>query len=1712
MSLSESAIRQPVSVIVGVILISLTGIVAISRIPVQLTPNVEDTIVSVTTRWEGASPQEVEQEIVDRQEEKLQGLANLRDMTSASRQGEGQVRLEFNVGTDKDAALREVSDKLREVSEYPENVDEPVVEASDPENRDYIAWIVLSSTDPKFDVRILQDFVEDRVEPVLERVKGISEVNVLGGREREVQIRFDPDALAQRGLTLSETVAAIRRTNQNVSAGQLQDGKQNVRIRTIGQYESIASVENTVLRQLPSGPIVVRDVATVVSDFKEPFSFVRSKGRSVIAINAQKEVGANVIEVMNGLKAALGSVSLEGGVLDAQSGALIRSGQMAPNTKLVLEQVFDQTVYIEDALDLVQSNLLIGGFLALMVLLLFLRSLRSSLIVALSIPVSVMGTLVAMVALGRNINVISLAGMAFAVGMVVDNAIVVLENIFRHLEMGKRPAEAARAGAREVWGAVLAATLTTVAVFIPILLIEDEAGQLFRDIALAICAAVSLSLLVSVTVIPAAAAQLLRAKKPKEESPPSKARRWLQRLATPFTRIPDAIGRFIHWSCGSILLRLGVVIILTLASLIGTYALVPPSDYLPIGNRNLVFGILIPPSGYSLEQQEEVARRIESTIKPYWIAGEKVEDPEAYAKAKSELPEVQFFGRTVTPPPLDNYFSVSFSGSMFHGGITTEPEQVADLLPLFFNATRADVLPGVFGFAFQVPLFRLGGSSGSAVKINFSGDNLDAVASSAMAFLVDLMQSYGPRATQSNPSNFNVPGPELQVEPIQLRLAQAGLSADEIGLAVATRGDGAIIGEYRVGGETIDLKLISNDSVGQTYVGNLSDLPLASPTGSVVPLNSVARLRNVATPQEIKRVGRKRAVTLEFTPPGGIALEEAVAAIDKKIEEHRERGSIPGSVETSYSGSASKLESVQAALLGDGSLMGALNSSMIQALIVVYLLMCILFQSFMRPLVIMLSVPLATLGGFAALSAVHAWSLSDPYLPEQKLDILTMLGFLILIGVVVNNAILIVHQSLNFMGLGAPLEGEDAKPMAPREAISQAVKSRVRPIFMGMLTSVGGMAPLVFMPGSGSELYRGLGSVVIGGLLVSTVFTLLLVPLLFSLVTDLGVWIKRLRAPDGESAAALSPGAKAGIMLLLCTAGFSLVGCRVSPPTDSVGMYQDYVSDARKGPSPVEPWTLAPKTQTHQTQEPQNSLEARRDQLEKMAGPSSYADVAVDFGRDLSGQSPGSVAINLPGAILNSLRQNLSIEREQLGPEIAARRLVVAEAEFDPLLFSTFDFQKIDEPRAVSIINGILLGVPVNASESQSLEAGVEFRSREYGTTATVSSFLDRVENDTPGFSRRPDPAYSARVGLEVRQPLLKGYGPAANLAEIELARRAEARAVNSLATQVSALAEAVEIAYWDLVVAHHTLKIQSRLLERGREVRQVLVRRQDFDAEPAQLSDALAVVDARQAQLLRAQSFVQRASDRLKYLMNDPSFPLTGETLLIPRELPKLAPPRLDFDGALTHALDVRPEVKNALLEVEDADVRARLAEQLTQPRLDLAAGLTYTGLDNRWYRAYEEIDGEKFVSYGVGLVFELPLGNRKAKQESEARRLERDRSAVALREVIRDVTLEVKNAVRELKTSFELIQATEATRLAESENLRTLLVEERTLQALTPEFLNLKFQRQERLAFAELSEISARTRFEKARAAMERATAQGLIQKLSTLQPRQTKSEMLP
>lgn len=1165
MDIVRLSIAKPVGVAVGVILVVMFGLIGLSRIPIQLTPTVDTPLITVTTQWPGRSPEEIVDEITRPQEEELKNVSGLLRMRSLSSQGESQVTLEFSVGTDMSRARQEVSDSLRQVPAYPAEVEEPTIKVADGASENAIAWIIIDLPEdkialhPGFDISTLFDALDKEVKPMIERVEGVAEVNVYGGREREVRVLADPLRLAQRQLTYGDLVSALRLQNRNVSGGTIAEGKRDYRVRLVGEFERPQDVLDTVIVYRDGLPVYVRDVATVEVDYQKRRGFVRSLGHPSIAINVIRQSDANVVEVMAGVREVLDDVRTS--VLP-NIGGTYGTGPVGPNLRL--RQVYDETIYIESAVDLVVSNLYIGGVLAGLVLLMFLRALRPTAIVMVAIPISVIGTFLVMQALGRTLNVISLAGLAFAVGMVVDNAIVVLENIDRKLHEGLDAFEASYQGAREMWGAILASTLTTAAVFIPVLTVEEEAGQLFRDISLAIVASVMLSLVVSITVIPACG-RWLRARAPR-----TIVGRWWSNLfgiATILEKVNAGLQALVQWCITGwrgLLLRPAIIIALTAGSVMLSQQLMPPLDYLPAGNRNLVFGGLLTPPGLSIEQKEKIAQQIEGVVGPYMKADQT--DPASLAALppifRFDAPDEPF-----EPVAVSNFFVGAFGAGMFVGATSQDEEVVIPIGTLLTGAMMG--VPDSYGGASQTSLFGRGVGGGNTIDLEVSGPRLDEVKAAAGFMFAQAGQRYGFGNVRADPSNFNIDEQEFRVE-LTERGRELGFTTDTLGVAVRALFDGAFAGEYKLGGDTVDVMIVPPGGRLE-YKEMLADIPIATPTGHVVPMGSVVRFVPALAAQQIRRFEQLPSVTISVRPPEGEALESVMGVLrDEVIAPAEAAGLVSRSMRIRLEGTAAKLDDVKAAMFGRATgegwvspggawtlfalfvlagcvpaavcaarvgrglvtlygaagcllcaaVLGALAAGLalsphllearfVWALVVTYLLMAALFESFIYPFVIMFSVPLAIVGGFGGLSIVHNWSMMDPTKAPQQLDVLTMLGFFILIGVVVNVAILLVHQSLNFMS---------AEKLSPAAAIGKSVRTRIRPIFMSVLTSVGGMLPLIIAPGAGSEMYRGLGSVVVGGLLVSTVFTLAIVPMLFSLILDMRAGIrlafeKRERAP-----------------------------------------------------------------------------------------------------------------------------------------------------------------------------------------------------------------------------------------------------------------------------------------------------------------------------------------------------------------------------------------------------------------------------------------------------------------------------------------------------------------------------------------------------------------------------------------------------------------------
>ncbi len=1154
-------ISRPVTVTVAVFLLVMAGLISVREIPIQLTPTVSRPIVTVTTSWPGRSPQEIIDEITKEQEEFLKNTSKLDTMSSTTSEGTTAITLEFAVGSDISRALQEVSDALRQVPDYPDGVTEPqIVESSGSGASGAIAWIIIDFNDENlkkhadYDLTTLFDALDKEVKPYLERIDGVAQVNVIGGREREARVLTDPIALAQRGLNHVDVIQALQGENQNVSAGSISEGKREYRVRLLGRYTRPQQVLDTIVAYRNGLPVYVRDVATIEIGYTKQRGFVRSLARPAIAINVIRQTDANVIDIMVDLKSRLDEIETD---ILPNIGGSSAAGPIGPDLRL--RQVYDETIYITSAITLVTQNLWVGGIIAALVLMVFLRSWRATGIIAIAIPISIIGTFLVLLALGRTLNVVSLAGLAFAVGMVVDNSIVVLENIDRRIALGERPMRAALKGGGEVWGAILASTLTTVAVFIPVLTIAEEAGQLFRDIAIAIVVSVSLSLLVSIFVIPTACSRWLKPHT-KSDSAFFRSIDTLFGLTVIGTAAVDLLGnsiRFLVTGSRGWTLRPAIIIVMAGGSVIGALWLTPPMDYLPAGNRNLVFGGLLIPPGLSLNQRVIIAERIESQIGPYAIAD--INDPDSMAS----LDRIQesWSPGSFDPVPLENFFIGAFGTGMFIGATSQDPEVVIPVGHLLTNAMNS--IPDSYGGAGQTSLFGRFNSGGS-IRVEILGPNLGRVNNAAKHMLKLSQDKFGPTQASPNPANFAIQQQEMQVVLNDLG-RELGLTNQGLGIAIRGLFDGAFVGEYALGSDTIDLVVVP---IGGEldYLEQLADIPIATPAGPVVPVRSIADFIPATSPQVINRIEELPSISINITPNEATPLQEAMDWIRSDvIQESKDSGYIDSSMRVKLEGSAADLQKIQESMFGISqdksnksntnlvigaalaiatlligippllrsrkannkklpyaiagliiiaAILGVLSftavgnpqlltARMVWAILVTYLLMCALFESFLYPFVILFTVPLAIVGGFAGLKIVHEITLADPTKAPQQLDVLTMLGFVILIGVVVNNAILLVHQALNFMR-GEAESGEAAiDPMNPIDAIVESVKTRTRPILMSVLTSVGGMLPLVMVPGSGSEMYRGLGSVVVGGLLVSTIFTLLLVPLLFSLVMDM---------------------------------------------------------------------------------------------------------------------------------------------------------------------------------------------------------------------------------------------------------------------------------------------------------------------------------------------------------------------------------------------------------------------------------------------------------------------------------------------------------------------------------------------------------------------------------------------------------------------------------
>ncbi|QFU75216.1 efflux RND transporter permease subunit [Halioglobus maricola] len=1009
--MTRLSINNPAAIAVVVILIAVFGLISIRELPIQLLPDVERPSISIATQWRSAAPEEIEESIVQPQEKVLRNIEGLESMVSEIYRGQGNIRLDFRVGWDMQRAMIDVITQLNQAIDLPSDADEPRVISGASSSRGQAASLLIYTLpdNPVEDIASrYQDLIDREVEPRLARVPGVARVRLGGEREPEVHITLDPHQMAARNISIPDVANTLRRA-VDVSGGFADVGRRRYTVRYLGQRK-LDDLHDLVITWQNGEPVRLRDVATVERGLRKQTNVTYRNGFPAYYISMVPSYDANTVELLDALNKSIDEINDE--VLTAEG--------------LRIELSYDASLHIRRAITLVQQNLILGLVLASLVLLFFLRDLRATLVIAATIPISLLVAFVVLNLTGKTLNVISLAGLAFAVGLVMDAAIIVQENIVRLRASGMEIYAATIQGVREVAGALFSSTLTSVAIFLPILFMEGVEGQLFKDLAITLTTAVSFSLITAMTILPAAASRLASA----EYTPDRLAHRWRE-LADKVIHLTRSKQLRLFWT-GAIL---G-------ASLLSSWLFMPKIDFLPKARIDTVMTYFAVPPGINLKTlDKEIMQEIARRLKPYYD-----QEKEPYIRGYN----LSSFG-------AENTMSFLY------------PENAEDM-PRMLTLMRTELFTGLSdteAYVNQASMLNLSDGGPDAISIDLQGADMQGLKAAAEKTM-ELANGLWEETVSFSQPDLAAGEAELRIYPREQRLSLAGLDRRAVGDVVRTYTDGLWTGEYFDGNHRYDMILKSPPWESPE---ELAAMPLATPLAGIQTIGELAEIQRGVGPAQLQRVDGQRTITVFVMPPDNVPMEEALQTIREQIEPEV-KPLLPAGARLSYRGSADRLSE-------------ALNTVAINfllAVLILFLIMAALFRSARDAMLVLLVMPMAIAGGLIGLKLLNL-------VTYQSLDLLTMIGFIILLGLVVNNAILLVDQTRTAQRNG----------MSEADAVHQAVLYRARPIFMSTLTSIFGMLPLMVIPGVGSEIYRGLATVIVGGMTICALFTLLLLPSLLRL-------------------------------------------------------------------------------------------------------------------------------------------------------------------------------------------------------------------------------------------------------------------------------------------------------------------------------------------------------------------------------------------------------------------------------------------------------------------------------------------------------------------------------------------------------------------------------------------------------------------------------------
>ncbi|WP_066387330.1 efflux RND transporter permease subunit [Helicobacter himalayensis] len=1031
-------LKNPMVAFVCVVFMLLFGIMGLKNMPYQLLPQVTRPTISVYTNWSGATPFEIEKEIINRQEKALKGIEGLVTLTSTARQSRAIVGLEFSPEIDVNFALLKVSAKIDEIKGYPLDVDKPTIAISGENIPPAIYLFLRTLPENEREVDTYKTFFEDYILGRLERVNGVGEVFYPSGRATQMQILLDSKALAFHSISIAEVIDSIKTHNQNTTAGSLDYGLRSYRIKVESQYTDTNAILKTPIKQSGGQILYLQDIAVVSVGFAKQTSYGYVNDTRALSVQIVPTPNANILELTQNMRAV---------VSELNSSILHNQG---------LEFVWsrDQEGYILDSIAQVKNNILLGIVLACAVLYVFLRSVQSTLVVLVCIPICIISSFFLLDFSHRTLNVITLAGVSFAMSMLIDNAIVVVENISRHLQMKKSAFQACVDGTLEVVGAIFASVITTIAIFIPILNMQEDIGQLFSDIALSVCFGLIISFFVSLFIIPSAQFVLLEKFGticPQNFAFLQKLSFFGQNLSQKLIRI---LSKILTSSKHCVLFIVGFLGL----SVIVSIALMPKLDYLPRGNENLLIGYINTPPGISYENRKEIGQAIFEQNKHL------IRDLGYTQKSPQDL------------PPIEHLFFASNESYMQLGLTSSNPAEVKRLIPQIRQSIAN--IPDVQASIVQQGIFDKGASTQS-IYIYVVGESLDSVNATASVLNSAIKKQMPYMQTRPLPALENNVR-ELVLYPNNVTLSLNGFNAKSFGQIVDVVLGGKEIDEFKTpSGKTIDLVLkalpdLSPPSIAHALEGEDFDAPeefantqITTPNGKLLPLSVLTDIKQEYSMSQIRHYERERSILLVLNSPPEMPLEQILSTLQNEVIAPLKKAGELRDNRLIFGGAAKDIDSSRGDLLAGFGL----------ALLITYLILCALYGNFSYPFIIIFSVPFAVAGGLLGLGILNLFD-------NVNLDMLSLLGFIILVGSVVNNAILIVYQTKYNLIYGKNV----------LDSIIEATQSRLRPICMSIFTSVFGLLPLVVIVGSGSEIYRALGAVLVGGLLFSGLLSLFIIP------------------------------------------------------------------------------------------------------------------------------------------------------------------------------------------------------------------------------------------------------------------------------------------------------------------------------------------------------------------------------------------------------------------------------------------------------------------------------------------------------------------------------------------------------------------------------------------------------------------------------------------